>query len=120
MTLDDLVGTELLECHFGRMWTRLVLSSGAAPPSTYWLDTDNLIADHCVQRYGPDRQEIASKVSLSVFPCLEHRVTEIERVPNGIRIGFDRGRSLFVCYDGETIDTLLKLTAAATGEWLVV
>lgn len=120
MELDELLGSELLECHFGKVWVRLVFSKHSrGQEQQYWVETDNHVSDQPVLRHGTDAEEIMSRISSAVYPSLEQRLSSIERVPNGVRLAFESGSSVFICYDGETIDNLFKLTNRQTGEWSV-
>lgn len=117
MELGLLVGKELRECHFGKMWARLVF---ADPHNSlerlYDVETQNLVSALPLQRYG-NADHAGEAICAAVWPRLEQIVETIERIPNGIQIRFAGGGSIFVCYDGESSDSLLLLRERSSGEW---
>ena len=120
MTLHDLIGSTLLECHFGKVWTRLVFSDFLNDAQrSVWVDTDKYISDQPTARYKVT-ESTGCELSRVVYPRLEERVSVVERIPQGVKVGFESGLFIFVSYEGDTVDSLLKLTDPKTGEWAVV
>jgi len=121
MELNDLIGSELLECHFGKVWVQLVFAKRRQGQSElqYCIDTDNHVSDRPLLRHGTDPEEIMRSISAAVYPSMEQRVSGIERMPHGMRFTFESGSAIFICYDADSIDSLFKLTNRQTGEWFM-
>jgi hypothetical protein len=112
----DLIGCDLLECTFGKVWIRLTFSKGDVK---LFLDTDNSI--QCASSLSEYPQPFGTREAVPViFDFLEGIVTTINIDPGRMTIGFAPGRYLVIARDGESIDSLLKITDAETGAWLVV
>lgn len=112
----DLIGCDLLECTFGKVWIRLTFSKDDVK---FLLDTDNSI--QCASLLTDYPQPLGTREAVSViFDFLECIVTTINIDPGRMTIGFAPGKYLVIARDGESIDSLLKITDAETGAWLVV
>lgn len=119
MELNELIGSELLECRFGRVWVRLVFAKRHQGTSElqYCIDTDNHVSDRLLLRHGNNPEAVMRSVSAAVYPSVEQRLSQITRTPDGVRFDFESGSVIFICYDGDSIDNLFKLTNRQTGEW---
>jgi hypothetical protein len=118
--LEDLVGCELMECHFGKAWVRLVFSTlDQDPPRTYRVDTTNHVSDRPIIRHGTSAERVMEDLARGVYASLERKLEAIERIAHGFRFQFASGSVICICYDSDTIDTLVKVTQVETGAWSV-
>jgi hypothetical protein len=117
----DLIGYDLIACTFGKIWLRLEFSRTiAGEEHKLWLETDNFVQRtkrHWVLARSPSNTQEAL---LPIYEFLESTVTNIIINTKHVTIEFANRDSLEITPDGESIDSLLKITDPESGHWLVV